>query len=786
MKRPLRNVCIALFTLAVTILAGCSSSNYKPPISVSITSPATPPSIQQGQSVTITASVANDPANKGVTWTLSGQGTLSGQTATSVVYNAPASVTANMTATVTATSVSDTSKTASLAITVTPPPPISVTITNKITSITVGHSATLNAAVQNDPSNSGVSWTLTANGTACSPACGSLSGSTATSTTYTAPATVPPSPDNAPTITATSVTDTTKSDSDAFSIASTAPAGVIVTITNKISTITAGAAAVTFDAAVQNDSTNSGVTWTLVSGSPASGCEPTCGSLSSITTTNVTYTPPATVPASPNNTPTLIATSIADNTKSDSDTFTIVSTSANNDAELKGQYAFLISGWDDATGSHFAYIGSITADGNGNITSGLEDMNLPAGVSTEVPVTGTYTLGTDNRGTLVLTGSGLTTKFAFSAGMLNSNSIATKLHIIEFDDATGTSGRRGSGVGYLQDPSAFSLASITGPYAFQFIGQDNSAADRLVNTGSFTVNAGGAITGTVDSNDAGSFAGGLSITASLTADAATTTNGRLAFSFTSGAFGDSIFYIVSANHLLSMDSDLESSNGLTSGEILRQTSTSFTNSFLNGTVVLYSTGVSSVAGASYSQAGLLTFNSATGTGTISLDTNDGGTSGTLSSTFTYSVAAYGQVTINLPTGPGPDLYLIDTNKAFIMDEGANVNGGRLEPQAGGPFSNSSVNGNYFFGEAEAPATTSGENDSGVAASAGNGTLNFTSDSSISSGLLLSGQTQTPVLTIAATGRATDGSGNIYYIISPTRFVLFSSTSQQAEPIVAEQ
>src|SRR5579875_1241020 len=128
MKRTLRNVCIALFTLAVTILAGCSSSNYKPPISVSITSPATHPSIQQGQSVTITASVANDPANKGVTWTLSGQGTLSGQTATSVVYNAPASVTANMTATVTATSVSDTSKTASLAITVTPPPPISVTI----------------------------------------------------------------------------------------------------------------------------------------------------------------------------------------------------------------------------------------------------------------------------------------------------------------------------------------------------------------------------------------------------------------------------------------------------------------------------------------------------------------------------------------------------------------------------------------------------------------------------------------------------------------------------------
>ena len=55
--------------------------------------------------------------------------------------------------------------------------PISVTITNKISTIAAGAAATtLNATVQSDSSNSGVTWSLTAGGAACSPTCGSLSG----------------------------------------------------------------------------------------------------------------------------------------------------------------------------------------------------------------------------------------------------------------------------------------------------------------------------------------------------------------------------------------------------------------------------------------------------------------------------------------------------------------------------------------------------------------------------------------------------------------------------------
>jgi hypothetical protein len=92
------------------------------PVSISL-APTSPQTLEQGMKVSpITATVSNDPANKGVTWSLAGAGALSGQTATTVVYTAPASVTAASTATVTATSVADATKTAPFTINLVPPP----------------------------------------------------------------------------------------------------------------------------------------------------------------------------------------------------------------------------------------------------------------------------------------------------------------------------------------------------------------------------------------------------------------------------------------------------------------------------------------------------------------------------------------------------------------------------------------------------------------------------------------------------------------------------------------
>ena len=99
----------------------------------------------------------------------------------------------------------------------TPPQAISVSITpNGAQSVDQGQMKNFTATVSNDASNKGVNWTLTQNGTGCSPGCGSIApGSTASgaSAVYTAPAAV--SANIQFNVTATSVADSTKSASDA-------------------------------------------------------------------------------------------------------------------------------------------------------------------------------------------------------------------------------------------------------------------------------------------------------------------------------------------------------------------------------------------------------------------------------------------------------------------------------------------------------------------------------------------------------------------------------------------
>jgi hypothetical protein len=532
---------------------------------------------------------------------------------------------------------------------------------------------------------------------------------------------------------------------------------------------------VNITATVTNDTGNKGVTWSL-SGQ---------GSLSAQTSTTVTYNAPASV--SSNIVATVTATSVADNTKSASLNITVTPSVANNNGKFSGQYAFLVSGFDDATGDRFAYIGSFSADGSGVITVGVEDENLPSGVQNSVPIRGTYSVGTDNRGTMTLANATGKTIFAFSLGAFNGGGIATKLDIIEFDDNNGTTGRRGSGVAYLQSAAAFNLTSITGAYAFQLNGQTASVGTKAVVEGSFSSTGTGTISGTGDSNLAGTIALGDTLSGTLATTASTASNGRFTLPFTVGTISyNSVVYVVSGGHLLLMTTDPVSA-GLLCGETQWQVSIAFDNTFLTGNTVLYTSALSSVAGNSSVQAGILNFNSSNSNGTVSLDTNDGGTQGTVSTSFSYSVAADGQVTLTFGTGPVLDLYLIDTNTAFVMDEGSLVNSGMLQAQSAGPFSNSSVSGSYFLGLAEYPAVTAAGVSSSVAYSSGNSILFSTSDQSSASGSLLSAQMQTFTLTInGSTGRATDANGNIYYIISPTSFVTIEATAHDSNVILAEQ
>jgi dienelactone hydrolase len=186
--------------------------------------------VQFGQAVpNIVATVQFDPANKGVTWaiqpcgqadcgSISPSATASGQ---AITYTAPANPPAsNLGIQIVATSDSDPNQQVSLTITVLA---ITVVVSPSSGFIPVGATSALNAtpftvAVNNDTSGQGATWTLTQNSTACSPTCGTISVASTGActpncapTTYAAPSSVPAN--NQVTLTATSVEDTTKSNS---------------------------------------------------------------------------------------------------------------------------------------------------------------------------------------------------------------------------------------------------------------------------------------------------------------------------------------------------------------------------------------------------------------------------------------------------------------------------------------------------------------------------------------------------------------------------------------------
>jgi len=228
----MRRLLSVLFTLVFCFLsAGCGSVSLSTPgIQVAVTNGFS--TIQVGASpVTLQAEVKFDSSKGGVKWSLGlaniacspacGTLTPSPSPSLSAVYTPPSATPVNQKATISATAVDDPSQTFTFNFTI--QPPIDVSITNKFATVVASAQAiTVNAQVSNDNSTAGVTWSLTAGGTTCSPTCGTLTPSTAPSFSaiYAPPALLPAGSNASPMITATSVTNTGKNDSFSFSIVS--------------------------------------------------------------------------------------------------------------------------------------------------------------------------------------------------------------------------------------------------------------------------------------------------------------------------------------------------------------------------------------------------------------------------------------------------------------------------------------------------------------------------------------------------------------------------------------
>jgi hypothetical protein len=257
------------------------------PAGVSVTPAAV--SLSVGQTQGFSASVTG-VSNTGVTWSLSpAVGTLlSGSSG--ATYTAPASISAAQTVTVMATSVADPSKSAKASVTLNP---VVISVNPASALIIPGQTQFLSANVIGT-SNTGVNWSM-------SPAFGTLSTGS-TGAVYSPPASV--SSTQQVTVTAASAADPTKT---ATSTITVSPSPVTVTISPSSATLGDGQVQ-QFNATVMG-TTNTAVIWKL------------SAALGVITSVGL-YTAPA--PIASAQTVTVVATSVADPTRTASATISLV------------------------------------------------------------------------------------------------------------------------------------------------------------------------------------------------------------------------------------------------------------------------------------------------------------------------------------------------------------------------------------------------------------------------------------------------------------------------------
>ncbi len=438
---------------------------------------------------------------------------------------------------------------------------------------------------------------------------------------------------------------------------------------------------------------------------------------------------------------------------------------------LNGQYAFLFSG--QSAGLSYLAAGSITFDGNGNVTGGTEDINS-GGVSSAVTVTsGTYHVGTDGRTPVML---------VTSAGTVNWQlAVVNHTHalVIRFDDGVPSA----SGALDLQNTLQFTSAAFNGSYAFNLSGAGSSGRPgSLAAAGALVSNGTGVIsTGALDVNSAGTASTGLAVTGTYTAPS---TSGRgtmvLSSSFGTQNF---VYYIVDGTRLKVVETD---ATAQLAGDLLTQPAAPFSNTNLRSAYAFAFLGSSSHG--PLGEAGIITLD---GTGHVTggtIDINDDGNAqGGLSVSGTYSVVdtATGRTTMTLSTGNSTyqyDLYPQLNGALCVVEiDSLNTIAGRALAQHATSFSSAALGAVYAINLSGADFTSNpGEEDLAGQMALSNFYIGGVIDIS-DNGVLARSQAFRGTYSLGTSGRASVTltsslpsftAGNFYFYIADESDVLF--------------
>ena len=344
---------------------------------------------------------------------------------------------------------------------------------------------------------------------------------------------------------------------------------------------------------------------------------------------------------------------------------------------LGGNYVFSLNGAQ--AGSPWATTGSFTANGDGTISNGIEDINGPSGISTALPFNGSYLINANGQGIATFTSAQGSVTLGFT---LNTQGQAVVMRTDSGNVATGTF--------YPQLSTALTLTNLNAPYVFSFTGSD--ASGNLLNTiGTFFTNGSTTLTyAEEDLNDGGTTANQL-----FSGTYSIGSNGRGTAMFTdSTGTRTYAFYIVSPTQLQFIEID---NLGHLSGTVYQQQSV-ISTTVLIGNYVFYAAG--SIGNLAYGTAGGFATNSTT-IGNINAGTNDINETGVLASnptlTGSFTTGASGRGTITLTGINGATnyvYYFISPSAALLLTTDPAINAsGELFSQIGG-FSTASLVGYY--------------------------------------------------------------------------------------------
>jgi len=461
---------------------------------------------------------------------------------------------------------------------------------------------------------------------------------------------------------------------------------------------------------------------------------------------------------------------------------------------LSGPYSFLFHGFD--SGGNVEIAGNFTANGSGTIEGGQLDSNRSGGtlgVFTGSSFNGTYTIGSDGRGTMqwITTNS----KGAMSTtNYILAEDSGGNFHMIE-NDTLGTPQTHGSGIIKPVIGGALTAAALSGNYVLELDGQDNLGKSEVIVGVTHADGVSLLTPGMFDVNDGGTYNPALAVTGSF-AVSANNNKGVLFLTYQIPASAQVIaeytFYFVSPTDIFLMAVDpTDATHPRLGGELfLQQPGTPFDATALHGTSVITGSGLDGTNASVL--AGLLTgvttpagINEANST----YDQNDGGTvtpNNAAAGTYTPDPSGNGRIAF---TGLGARLaaaYLTAPNQGILIGSDSAVTYGLLDAQtATAPFSSSSILGGYTL-SAETTLDPATLNITGQFDSLnGNGSMTGILDEADNNGTPHTDQPVTiPNYVVGTNGRGTMQisstiglpSGMVFYVVSPGSFVGISADS----------